>query len=129
MTGSTSTSRPAAATGRSGAPVVAWSVTALVVGAVGLLLYALSERSGDRLLGIVLTGAGVLAALTGAAVLATGRVARPWSLALSSGLVVLGVVAAGVALTGTASNASDALVLGLPPVVGGLVTAALALSR
>ena len=109
--------------------VAAWSVTALVVGPLGFLLYALSERSGDRMLGAVLTGAAVLAGVTGAALLATGHTARPWSLALSGALVALGVVAAGVVLTGPAGFVSDALLLGLPPVVGGLVTGALALRR
>ena len=117
-------------TARSASPLAAaWFVTALVVGPVGFLLFALSEASGDRLLGIVLAGAGVLAGVTGATVLASGDVVRPWSLGLSAGLVVLGVVGAGVALSGTPSFVEDALLLGLPPVVGGAVTAVLALRR
>jgi hypothetical protein len=107
----------------------AWLITALVVGPVGFLLYALAERSGDRLLGVALTGAAVLAGVAGAAVRATGDAARPWSLALSGVLVVLGAVAAAVVLTGPAAFVSDALLLGLPPVAAGLLTGALALRR
>ena len=121
---------PSPSTLRSSGPLAtAWFVTALVVAPVGFLLFALSERSGDRLLGAVLTGAAGLAGVTAAAVFATGDVARPWSLALSGAFVGLGVVAAGVTLTGTAAFASDALLVALPPIVGGLATAALALRR
>ena len=117
-------------TARSSAPLAtAWFVTALVVGPVGFLLFALSEGSSDRLLGVVLAAAGVLAGVTGATALASGEVVRPWSLALSGGLVVLGLVAVGAVLTGTPSFVQDALLLGLPPLVGGAVTAALALRR
>ncbi len=120
----------AAGTARSSVPLsAAWFLTALTVGPVGFLLFALAEASGDRVLGLVLVGAGVLAAVAGAARLAAGSAVRPWSLALSGGLVVLGVVAAGVALTGPGSFVADALLLGLPPVVGGLLTGALALRR
>ena len=115
-----------AGTARSSAPLAtAWIVTALVVGPVGFLLFALSEGSGDRLLGLVLAGAGVLAGVVGAAALVSGDAVRPWSLALSGGLVVLG----GVALASTASFVQDALLLGLPPLVGGVVTGLLALRR
>ena len=118
----------ATGTARPDAPLIsAWFATALVVGPVGYLLFALSERSGDRVLGLVLTAAGVLAGVTGATALATGRPARPWSLLLSAALVAVGLVAVGVVLTGPGPFASDALLLGLPPVVGGLVTGALAL--
>ncbi len=117
-------------TARSSAPLAAaWLVTALVVGPVGFLLFALSEGSGDRLLGVALADAGVLAGVTGATWLATGVVVRPWSLALSAGFVVLGVVAFGAALTGTRSFPEDALLLGLPPVLGGAATALLAARR
>jgi hypothetical protein len=116
-----------AGAGRPHAPLTAaWSITALVSGWVGFLLYALSERSSDRLLGAVLVGAAVLAAVAAASVLTAGGAARPWSLALSGTFVVLGVVAAVVVLTGTAAFVADALLLGLPPIVGGLATAALA---
>jgi len=107
----------------------AWFVTALVVGLVGFLLFALSEGSGDRLLGAVLAGAGVLAGATGATVLASGDVVRPWSLALSGSLVVLGLVAAAVTLSSTPSFVADVVLLGLPPLVGGAVTGVLALRR
>jgi hypothetical protein len=117
----------AARTARPSVPLTAaWLITALVCGPVGFLLFALSERSGDRLLGVVLTGAAVLAGVSAAAVFATGDAARPWSLALSGAFVVLGVVAAGVTLTGAAAFVSDALLVALPPIVGGLATAALA---
>ena len=117
-------------TARPSAPLTAaWLITALVCGPVGFLLFALSERSGDRLLGAVLTGAAVLAGVTAAAVFATRDAAPPWSLALSGAFVVLGVVAAGVTLTGTAAFVSDALLVALPPIVGGLATAALAHRR
>jgi hypothetical protein len=115
---------------RSSAPLAAaWLVTALVVAPVGFLLFALSEGSGDRVLGLVLAGAGVLAGVTGAAFLATGEVVRPWSLALSGALVVLGLAAVVVVLTDTPAFVEDALLLGLPPLVGGAVTGALALRR
>jgi hypothetical protein len=106
--------------------MAAWVVTALVSGWVGFLLYALSERSSDRVLGAVLVGAAVLAAVAAASVLTAGGAARPWSLVLSGTFVLLGVVAAVVVLTGTAAFVADALLLGLPPIVGGLATAALA---
>jgi hypothetical protein len=105
----------------------AWFATALVVGPVGYLLFALSERSGDRLLGVALTTAAVLAGVTGATALATGRTARPWSLLLSAALVAVGLAAVGVVLNGPAPFVSDALLLGVPPVVGGILTGALAL--
>jgi hypothetical protein len=117
-------------TARSSAPLaLAWFVTALVVSPLGALLFALSEGSGDRLLGLVLAGAGVLAAVTGAAVLARGDAVRTWSLVLSAALAALGLVAVGAALTGTPSFVEDALLLGLPPLVGGAVTGALVLRR
>ena len=119
-------STSATGTARSAAPLAAaWLVTALVVGPVGFLLFALSEGSGDRFLGLVLAGAGVLAGVTGAAALASGNAVRPWSLTLSGGLVVLGVAA----LVLTSSFAQDALLLGLPPLLGGAVTGLLALRR
>lgn len=104
-------------------------ITALVCGPVGFLQFALSERSGDRLLGVVLTGAAVLAGVAAAAVFATGDAEGPWSLALSGAFVLLGAIAAAVTLTGTAVFVSDALLVALPPVVGGLATAALARRR
>ena len=117
-------------TARSSGPLAtAWFLTALVVGPVGFLLFALSEGSGDRLLGVVLAAAGVLAGVTGATVLAAGGRVRRWSLGLSAGLVVLGVVGAGVALGSTPAFVEDALLLGLPPLLGGLLTGALALRR
>ena len=120
----------AARTGRTPAPLIAaWLITALVCGPVGFLLFALSERSGDRLLGVVLTGGAVLAGVTAAVLFAKGDVGRAWSLALSGAFVVLGVVAAGVTLTGTAAFASDALLVALPPLVGGLATATFARRR
>ena len=120
----------AASTARSSGPLAtAWFVTALVVGPVGFLLFALSEGSGDRVLGVLLATAGVLAGVTGATVLASRGIARWWSLGLSAALVVLGVVAAGVVLASTPSFVEDALLLGLPPVLGGLLTGALALRR
>jgi hypothetical protein len=120
----------AAGAARSSAPLAgAWCLTALVVGPVGFLLYALSEGASDRLLGLVLAGSAALAGMTGAAVLASGEAVRPWSLVLSGGLVVLGAVAAGAALTGTATFVEDALLLGLPPLVGGALTGLLALRR
>jgi hypothetical protein len=120
----------AAGTARSDLPLAAASlVTALVVGPIGYLLFALSERSPDRALGVVLTGAAVLVGVTGAAMLATGTGSRAWSLTLSVALVVLGVVAASVVLTGQAPFVPDALLLALPAIVGGLVTGALALRR
>ena len=120
----------AADTARSSGPLAtAWLVTALVVGPVGFLLFALSEGSGDRLLGAVLAAAGVLAGVMGATVLASSRDVRRWSLALSAGMVVLGVVAAGVVLSSTPAFVEDALLLGLPPLVGGVVTGLLGLRR
>ncbi len=115
---------------RSSAPLAAaWLLTALVVAPVGFLLFALSETDGDRALGLALALGGVLAGVTGAACLATGGIRRRWSLALSGGLVLLGLFGAAVALTETPSFVEDALLLGLPPAVGGLLTAALALRR
>ena len=70
-------STSAADTARSSGPLAAaWLVTALVVGPVGFLLFALSEGSGDRLLGAVLAAAGVLAGGMGATVLASSRDVR-----------------------------------------------------
>jgi hypothetical protein len=116
------------ATARSAVPLgLAWFVTALVVGPIGFLLFALSDGAGDRALGLVLAAAGVVAVVAGAVVLASG--VRTWSIVLSGGFVVLGVVAAGVVLTATPSYVEDALLLGLPPVVGGVVTGLLALRR
>ena len=108
---------------------VAWFVTALAVGPLGFLLFALSEGDGDRLLGLLLAGAGVLAGGTGAAVLRSGEAARRWSLVLSGALVVLGAVGALVALASTPAYVEDALLLGLPPAVGGALTGALGLRR
>ena len=120
----------AARTDRSSGPLAtAWFVTALVVAPVGFLLFALSEVSGDRLLGLVLAGAGVLAGVTGAAALARGARVRRWSLTLSGGLLVLAAVGALIALTGTPAYVEDALLLGLPPGVGGVLTGALGLRR
>jgi len=115
---------------RSSAPLAAaWLVTALVVAPVGFLLFALSEGDGDRALGIALAVAGVLAGVTGGTCLATGGVPRRWSMALSGGLVLLGLLGVAVALTSTPAFVEDALLLGLPPGVGGLLTGALALRR
>ena len=81
------------------------------------------------MLGLALGVGGVLAGVTGAACLATGDVLRRWSLALSGALVLLGLLGAAVALTETPSFVEDALLLGLPPVLGGALTGALALRR
>jgi len=123
------TTAPAATARSSGPLATAWFVTALVVGPVGFLLFALSDDAGDRVLGVALAAAGVLAGGTGAAVLAARWVVRPWSLGLSACLAVLGVVGAVVALASTPAFVEDALLLGLPPLVGGLLTGALALRR
>ena len=109
-------------TARSSGPLAtAWFITALVVGPVGFLLFALSEGSGDRLLGVLLAGAGVLAGATGAVALTSRGTVRRWSLGLSAAMVALGVVGAAVALLSTPAFVEDALLLGLPPVLGGLV--------
>lgn len=123
------TTAPARTARSSGPLATAWLLTALVVGPVGFLLFALSEGSGDRLLGVVLAAAGVLSGITGAAALTSRGTGRRWSLGLSAALVVLGVVGAGVALGSTPAFVEDALLLGLPPLLGGLLTAALALRR
>ena len=115
---------------RSSVPLAAaWLLTALVVAPVGVLLFALTEADGDRALGLALALGGVLAGLTGVGGLATGGVRRRWSLVLSGGLVLLGLLGAAVALTSTPAFVEDALLLGLPPSVGGVLTAALALRR
>ena len=115
------------ATPRSAAPLAAaWFLTAAVVGPLGLLLFALSESSGDRVLGAVHAGAGLLAAGTAGALLAGSGAARRWSRPLSAGLVVLGAAAAVVVLGSDPVFFEDVLLLGAPPVVGGVVTALLA---
>lgn len=117
-TWSTGTARPAS----SGPLATAWVATAVVVTPVGALLFALSEAAADRLLGLVLAAAGVLAGATGLTVLAAGRTLRAWSLGLSGAHVVLGVVAAAVVLTGPGAFVQDAALVALPPLVGGVVT-------
>ena len=115
---------------RSHAPLAAaWLVTALVVAPVGFLLFALTETDGDRALGLALAVGGVLAGVTGGACLVTRGVPRRWSLALSGGLVLLRLLGAAVALTETPSFVEDALLLGVPPTVGGVLTGLLALRR
>lgn len=119
-----------AGTSRSDRPLAsAWFLTALVVGPVGNLLYALSDGSGDRVVGVVLVLAALLAGGAAGAVMRKGAAARPWSLSLSGAFVVLGVVAAALALTGADSFLVDGLALGLPSVAGGLITGALALRQ
>lgn len=115
---------------RSHVPLVAaWFVVAGLVGPIGFLLHSLSEGTADRLVGLVMVGTAVLACVAGVLVVNARSVARRWSVTLSALLVVVGIAAAGMALTGTAAFVSDALLLGLPPVVGGLITGALALRR
>ena len=67
-----------------------------LVGPLGLV-HALSERFGDSVLGLVLTGAAELAVV---AMLDAGCAARPLSPAYSGVLVALGFVAVGLVLTG-----------------------------
>lgn len=118
----------APSTARSGAPLgAAWLLTALAVGLPGYLLYALSEQSADRTTGLVLGVAGLVAAVTGAAAVAVGEAVRLWSLALSGAFVVLGGTTAAVLLSDEPVFSSDVLLLSVPAVVGGVVTAALAL--
>ena len=50
-----------------------------LVGPVGFLVHALSERFGDSVLGLVLTGAAELAVDAGVAMLDAGSAARPLS--------------------------------------------------
>ena len=108
---------------------MAWLVTAVVVGFVGWSLFALSEASPDRALGVALLVATVLAAGLGLVLLVRSAGVRRWSPALSGALVVLGVVAAAVLLRGDGTFLSDVLLVGAPPVVGGVLTALLAARR
>lgn len=120
----------AAGTARSFAPLsTAWFATALSVGPVGFLLFSLSEGSGARQLSVMLCVAALLAGAAGAAVLTIGEAVRSWSLALSGGCVVLGLVAAGTVLSSTTTFLADVALLGLPPLVGGVITGLLALRR
>lgn len=117
---------PASRTGRtrSDAPLTAaWLVTALAVGVVGWLLFALSESAEDRAVRGVFCVAAVLAAGLGLALLTRVGGGRRWSQSLSGVMVLLGIGGAAVLLGDEVVFASDVLLVALPPVVGGVLTA------
>lgn len=107
---------------------VAWVVAALVVGALGWLLFALSEDASARAGGGVLGAVALLGGAT-AAVLLGGRPARRLALAASGAFVLAGVLVAAAELLGADPFGRDALLLGGVPVLVGVLTALPALRR
>lgn len=107
---------------------LAWLATGLVVGVLGLFLLSLGEQPEDRGLGVLHVVTALLALATGTGLLARSQRPWRWSLPLSGVLVVVAVVTALVLLVDKPVYVSDVLLLAVPPLVGGLVTAALARS-
>ena len=102
---------------------IAWIVAAVPVGVVAFLLTVLAERADERLAGTVLAVLSVVAVAVGAWLLAgaRGRTGRTVS------LVASGVWAAGaVVVYPTTDFAVDALWAAGLPLLGAVVTAALA---
>jgi len=105
---------------------VASVLAALVVGALGWSLAAVSDRAADRVPGWLLLGVALFGAAAGAVVL-TGRGARQVALAASAAFVLGGVAAALLLLVDGGAFVSDVLLLGGVPVACGVVTGLLAL--
>lgn len=123
------TTRPHPSPARSDRPLAAvWLVTALVVGVLGWLLFALSESAPARPVGALLALAGVLAAALAVALSTGVPGSRRVSRLLSAAFVVLAVGSA-VVLLGDGSVVSDVLLVTVPLLVGGVVTAVLARGR
>src|SRR4030095_15514247 len=103
---------------------LAWTCSALATAVVGWLLFAISERDGDRVAGGILLGVAALGLLAALAVASNKRRAQTlgFSMAVSVVFVVGGIVAAVVAVAGGNPFAGDLLLIGGVPVVGGVVT-------
>lgn len=105
---------------------LAWLLTGLVVGLLGLFLFSLAEQQEDRVLGILQMGAAVLALAVGTGLLSGA--ARPWrwTRPVSAVFLLVAAVTAVVLLLDDPVFVEDVLLLAVPPLVGGLLTAALA---
>ena len=102
---------------------VVWVLVALVVAALGTLVFGLAEQRGDRVVGAVLLAAAVAGLVAAAGVLARTRRALLLSRTASALVVLAGLVA----LFGLSGNAlSDRLLFGGLPVLGGVLTALVA---
>lgn len=107
---------------------VGWALAALPAGALGWLLFAMSDRPDGRAAGGVLLGVFLLGALT-AAVLFFGYRARSLSLVTSAVFVLSGAAMAVVLAAESKIFTSDLLLLGGIPVAGGVATGLLAFRR
>ncbi len=105
---------------------VLWILSALVVGGLGWLWFALTEEPDARIAGWLLLAIAVLGAITAIAVIARGESSRPLSLLASAVFVVGGVAAAVLAAVNGGSFLSDLLLLGGLPIVAGVATLLLA---
>ena len=101
---------------------VLWILSALVVGGLGWLWFALTEEPDARIAGWLLLAVAVLGALTAVAILARGSSSRPLSLVTSGVFVVGGIAAAALAAMNGGSFLTDLLVLGGLPIVAGVAT-------
>jgi len=103
---------------------LAWVCSVLATGVVGWLLFAISERDGDRVAGGILLGLAVLGLVAAVAVASNKRRAQTlgFSMAASVVFVVGGIVAAVVAAARGNPFGGDLLLIGGIPVVGGVVT-------
>ena len=102
-----------------------WLLTAASVGLVGRLMLRLSESAPHRAIGVLLLATALLGACLGVGVLGRVAAVRPWSPVLSLAIIGLGIAAASLLLTAEPVVVTDVLLVGLPPIVGGMLTAQL----
>jgi hypothetical protein len=106
----------------------AFFLAAAILAALGWLAFAVSDRPGDRFVGVVLMAAALLGGVT-AGVLLGGRPARRLSLTASAGFVLAGAAVVIADAGDGRTFLADVLLLAGLPILLGLVTAVPALRR
>jgi len=101
---------------------VLWILSALVVGGLGWLWFALTDEPDARIAGWLLLAVAVLGAITAVTILARGRPNQPLSMLTSAVFVVGGIAAAVLAAVNGGSFLSDLIILGGLPIVAGVAT-------
>lgn len=103
-----------------------WLFAAVATAVLGWLVFALSDRGGGRLVGVLLLAVAGLGAVAGV-VLLSGRPARRLSLASSVVFVLGGLLVAVVALVDGRMFATDVLLCAGVPLAAGVLTGLAAL--
>jgi hypothetical protein len=105
-----------------------WLASAILVGLLGWLLFAISDWPQERIAGVVLLAVALLGTIASALPGLTGITPRRLGLAVSGVFLLGGVVASLVMVSGPAGAGDLLLVLGVPAACSA-VTGWIALSR